>query len=127
MQVFHPVMIGRIARIALLAILVQALTPLWAGVIGTEAKQFVEICSVAGLKLVQVDGGRHQKTPSSKSACDHCPLCGGTGVAPPTGSHDLACSKPAVRYLGFANIALARPPSYPGHQFLSQAPPLALS
>ena len=126
MQIFRPAVICHIARVALLAVLVQALMPLWAAVSRTEAAQFVEICSVSGSKLLRLDQETHQKS-STTSGCNHCPFCGGTGIAPTTRSQGLSFTQPALRYPGISDVALARPSSYPGHQFLSQAPPIARS
>ena len=126
MQFFRPAVIGHIVRVALLAVLMQALTPLWGVVSGTEAAQLVEICSAAGPKLLQLDQRAHRTAPASHG-CAHCPFCGGTGIAPTASGQGLSFTQPALRYPGISDSALARPSSYPGHQFLSQAPPIARS
>ncbi|OIQ95715.1 hypothetical protein GALL_222900 [mine drainage metagenome] len=108
MQFFRPAVIGHIARVALLAILMQALTPLWGAVSGTGAAQLVEICSAAGPRLLQLDQGAHQKAPATHGST-HCPFCGGTGIAPTTRSQGLSFTRPALRYPGISDSALARP------------------
>jgi hypothetical protein len=114
-----------IGRFLLLALLVRAFAPLWGELSAPSPLPFdVEICS-AGHAFGQQGHPANDSPGSSPAAGDHCLLCGGVGMVPPTAEIRFAVRSLAAVSGEATVVARPRPVAYAGFQFLANAPPFA--
>lgn len=114
-----------IARFLLLALLLRAFAPLWGGLAASPSAlvPFLgDVCSAAqGFDHSGPDGA---PAPSHARA-DHCLLCGGVGMVPPSAEFRFAARASGIVALAEPSAAQPRPFTYGGFQFLATAPPRA--
>jgi hypothetical protein len=116
-----------IARFLLFALLLRAFAPLLGELTASPSavSPFLgDLCSAAQTidHPEQRDGGA---PATSHARGDHCVLCGGVGMVPPSAEFRLATRASGIVALAESLAAGSPPSTYAGFQFLATAPPRA--
>jgi len=116
-----------LSRWLLLALFVRALTPLLAPVSEpgyAMAPLIADICSASHV-LAPSSGDDGGKLAPAHDRGDHCLICGGVGMAPPSAEFRFSGTGDSVPLQAPWSALPTLPSTYGGFQFQSHAPPVA--
>jgi hypothetical protein len=112
-----------IAKCLLVAILLQALAPAWAGVNHKGAKPLLEVCTSTGTHwITQAVDNNDSSLLDQHTAHTHCVFCASTGAADTFDLSKLLANPFSSDVPSFSTLLFVR--LFSGHSILSRAPPL---